>query len=399
MLHTLRECVDAGRELEDRRAHGNEHAFYQTVHDLLREGQIRAGQVSLSNLFEAFVPDGRELLESFRPGFNNDPQRTMFMEAGDAVTTTAFSNIIGQITYSTVLEALESPDNIAMSLVTEDTATTQLPEIIPGISMIGDRAQDTGEDEDYPRVGLTEEFITIPEKIKDGFILPLTEEAIWEDKTGGLLTRRANAAADSMRITQEKEGLDVILGITTSYSRNGGPKQATYADTHTQGDFDNLQASNALVNETDVETALLLFDDMTDPNTGEPISLSGQIQLIVPTALDWTAAKIITATEVRDTAGSATRLSAPAIQNSGRRRTFSHVTSQYVKNRTGSATTWFVGDPQGAFGYRVVWPIQVFRQDRNSEAGFSRDVVTQVKVRRKGVFYVREPRKMIKCTA
>ena len=124
MLHTLRECVEAGRELRARTQEGRPLAFYETVHNLLSEGQINPMRISLRELFEAFVPDGREALDHMNPRYHHDPMHTFMMEAGDAVDTGAFSNIIGQITYTTVLNALESPDFIAMSLVTTSPATT-----------------------------------------------------------------------------------------------------------------------------------------------------------------------------------------------------------------------------------------------------------------------------------
>ena len=402
MLHTRRECLDAANMLESRTREGNPLGFYREISQLLENRQISPNEVSMSDLFEAFVANGRELLETFRPGYRHDV--SVFQEAGDAVNTGAFSNIIGQITYTTVLDALQSPQFIGMGLTRTDPATTQQPEILPGIGMIGDRAEDVGEDEAYPRVGLSEEYITIPRKPKDGFILPITEEAIWEDKTGGLLTRRANGAAESMGITMEKEALNMVLGVTTSYSRNGGPEQATYGDTHTQGDFDN--ETNQILNDyTDIDAALLLFDDITDPNTGEPIDVSGNLQLVVPGALELTALGILNAIQIQHGPVTTTAdvdniqtITGNVLQQQTR-RTFQLVTNQYVSDISTSTAEWWIGRFQDAFGYREVWPLQVFRMDRNSEAGFDRDIVTQIKVRRKGAFYVREPRYVVHSTA
>ena len=394
MLHNTRECLDTAARLTDRQQQSGEavHGFYSEIGELLEAGEINPRHIALSDLFEAFVPDGRELLDTMRPGYK--ASSTVFQEAADSVNTGAFSNIIGQITYSSVLQALDSPDFIAMSLVTTDPATTQGPEILPGIGMIGDRASDVGEGENYPRVALNEEYVEIPRKVKDGFILPITEEAIWEDKTGGLLMTRANAATESMGITIEKEGLDVIFGITNSYKRNG-----TATDTYlTSGAYTN-SASNTFLDYTDIDVAMLLFDDITDPNTGEPVLLNGQMQIVVPTALDMAVARALNATEVRQgTVSGTVPLTVSGNPLQGYRRTFEKVTSQYVKNRTSSAAKWYIGDFKNAFGYREVWPVGVFRMDRNSSEGFATDVVTQIKVRRKGAFYVREPRKVVEST-
>lgn len=356
-------------------------------------------------LFESLVFDrssreicGKDIAEAMK---DRRTGREMHLyEAGDAVTTAAFSEINGQIVYSAIMDALESPEStfIGKSLVTTEQASTQHAEIIPGIGQIGDVAESVGEAEEYPTIGLTDEYITIPEKIKDGFIIPITEEAAWEDKTG-LLLQRANTGAQAMGITLEKEILDVVLGISTTYSRNGGPKQATYANSHTQGDFDNLVASNALVDWTDIETGELAFDAITDPITGEPVLITG-LDIIVPSALRRTVQRIISATEVQhvdNQANASTYRTSGANPLTG--TAFNAYSNQFVKQRTSSDSTWFMGDMKGAFGYAEIWPIQTFQMDRNSEAGFGRDIITQLKTRRKGTPFVREPRKAIKCTA
>ena len=398
MLHNRKEVKDAASMLESYTSEGRPAQFYQEVGTLLESGEINPESCSIRELFEAFVSDGSELVENMNP---RNRVNSVLLEAGDAVDTSRFSNIIGQITYSTTMAKLDGPEFIGRSLHKTVSSKTQEQEIIPGVSMIGDVAEDVGEGKAYPRVGVSEEWVTIPRKIKDGWILEITEEAIFEDKTG-LLLQRSNAATESLGITWEKELLDNALGITTSYSRNGGAAQATYGDTHTQGTFDNLAASNGLVDYTDIEAATNLFDDITDPNTGEPVYLSGTLQIVVPTDLELTLLSILNATEI--STGDTTSATVPVTMarnplQAQNRRTYVPVTSQYVSARTSSATTWFIGDFTGAFQYHENWPIQVFRMDRNSQEGFNRDVVTAIKVRRKGVPAVVEPRKVIKCTA
>lgn len=408
MFCTSNECRDSARQLQsycDQYGYAGQQRFFQESLELLRSGQVDFKRLSIRRLFEHFTTfDGK-----FDPLVANRTINDMkesagyggvLLEAGGAVNTGMFSNIIGQITYSTVLSAFEQPEFFAASLFETVPANTQQPEIVPGVSMIGDVAEDVGEDMEYPRVGLSEEYVTIPRKVKDGYILPITEEAIFEDKTG-LIMQRANMANQSMAITLEKELLDTALGVDTSYSRNGGAQQATYGDTHNQGDFDNLAATNALVNHTDIENATLLFDGMTDPNTAEPIMIGGELDIIVPTALELTIGNILHSVSIKlgkdsDTVQMLTGNNALSVQS---RRSFTPLSSPWVKNRTSSASTWFIGAFRRAFQYHEIWPIQVFRMDRNSEAGFNRDVITQIKVRRKGVPAVVSPWHVIKCTA
>ncbi len=400
MLNTFRECRDSAAMLQSRiREHGEEgeRQFYCEMRDLLASGTIDRNRVNLRNLFETFVDDGRMMLDRMRPGYRGDD--SLLFEASDATSTRAFQNIVGQITYSSVMDAMENEDFIGDQLMTTVPADTQYQEIIPGIGAIGDVAGEVSEGDPYPIVGLGEDYVIAPEKVKDGFILPITDEVIFEDKTGQLMTR-ANSAAEALGITREKEQLDTALGITNSYRRLGGAAQATYGATHTEGTFDNLAASNALADFTDIEAALLLFNAMTDPNSGEPVKINGTLQVVVPDDLEMTALNILNAIEVKHGAdsGAVQTITTNTLSLQSRRR-FELVTSNYVALRTSSESTWFIGDFRGAFQYREIWPVQVFRQGRESDAAFTSDIAFAIKVRRKGSPAVLEPRKVIKCTA
>ena len=219
-------------------------------------------------------------------------------------------------------------------------------EKIPGIGRIGDEAEAIGEGNVYPTVGFSEEYIETPETTKRGFIVPVTKEAVFFDRTG-LVLQRAAEVAYWLGQNKEKRVLDVVLGVTNNYKRNG-----VAGDTYlAAGDYVNVKATNALADWTDVEAAELLFDAMTDPSTGEPIIVAANT-LIVPTALKHTARRIVRATEVRHGTDPVT-ISASTLDD------YRILTSPLVKQRTSSDTTWFVGDPARAFAYMENWPITV----------------------------------------
>lgn len=362
----------------------------------LREGQVRAHEFSLAALFDTFVEDGRTVRESFNPRYRGHGEA--LLEGPEAVSTTHFAKITGQIVYSTVLEAWNNPALIGNDLCT--TMATQFDgEKIPGIGGIGDQAESIAEGANYPLAGLSEEWIETPSTIKRGMIVPVTKEAVFFDRTG-LVLSRAGEVGTHIAINKEKRILDIALGITTSYRRNGGAAQATYGDTHTNGDFDNLEATNALVDYTDIENALLKFDAMTDPNTGEPIIVNVDT-VVVPTALVMTGQRILNAAQVGNT-GSTTAPVGPNPLNARSQllgSTLQIKSNAYVKNRTSSATTWFIGDFKEAFVYMENWPIMVTQAPPNSHDEFHRDIVSQFKVSERGAAGVKEPRKVVKCTA
>jgi hypothetical protein len=360
--------------------------------EALRSGKMRPHDFSLQQLFDEFV--GESVRKTFNPRFNGHGSAPLspLLEDVSAVSTTHFSNITGQIVYSTVLEAWNNPMLIGGDLCTT-IPTVFDGEKIAGIGGIGDQAESIGEGQNYPFAGLSEEWIETPSTIKRGMIVPVTKEAIFFDRTG-LVLSRAGEVGMYIALNKEKRILDMALGLTTSYRRNGGAAQATYGDTHTQGDFDNLAASNALADYTDIENALLLFDAMTDPNTGEPIIVDANT-IVVPTALSMTLDRILNATQVGNTASANT----PVGANPLRGNQFQKKSNAYVKARTSSASTWFVGDFKGAFVYMENWPITVTQAPPNSHDEFHRDIVSQFKVSERGAAAVREPRRVVKNTA
>lgn len=401
MLNCKADIVEAGKELRSRIKEGKDavDAFYDKTYEHARKGDIDFRRVSLKTLFEEFVEDGREAVSHMEPNYHASG-RTWVQEAGDAVDTSHFSNIFGQLTYANFMDKYESPELIGRSLFTTVPAATQYQEIVPGVSKLGDLGQSVGEGETYPEVGLSENYVTMPRKIKTGFQISVTEETIWEDKNG-LIVDALGSAAEIMAINEEKELLDVALGLSTLYSRNGGAAQATYGDTHTNGTFDNLSASTGLVDYTDIEAALLLFDAITDPETGEPIMLGGPLQMVVPTALKFTARNILNATGIQ--IGSTTSATVPVLTAasplSGDGQAYELKSNQYVKARTTSASTWFIGNFRKAFRYHEIWPIQVIQMPADSYQRYSRDIITGVRVRRKGRAGVYDPRYVVKCTA
>lgn len=365
------------------------------AHDVRRTG---GRGISIRDLFENFVDDGREIVQSWSPRSGGGETGINLHEAG--VDTANFANITGQIVYSMVLDTFNDPVYIAPQLA-RTVPTGFSGERIPGVTQLGDAAESVGEGEAYPIAGVSEEWVETPETTKRGFIVPLTKEAVYFDRTG-LVLQRCGKVTESLAINKEKRAIDCATGVTSTYRRNGGSTVATYGDNSGTHDWDNLAASNALQDWTDVENALLLFDDLTDPNTGEPILVNPDT-ILVPTALRATAQRILSATEVRETTNTNTVTISGNPFSSARtgatQWAYNIVSSQYVKARTSSASTWFIGQPMEAFYYMENWPIQAVQAPSNSELEFTNDIVMRWKVSERGAYVAYEPRRMVKATA
>lgn len=402
MLNTYREARDTGRLLADRRKKGRRH-YEEALGNIcaLRQAGEITDDISFKDIFEAVVPDGHEALQemkSRRKGGNS-----LFVESGGhAVTTADFANIIGQISYADVLNNFDPDANgyIGDKLLTVIPATTGQKELIPGVTLIGDQAERVGENDDYPTAGIGEQFIVLPEIYKYGFIMNITEETLFEDKTG-LVLQNFNKVAEAMAINLEKERLNTVLGVTSSYSRNGGAVQATYGNTHTNGDGDNLIGSNPLNDRSAFNNAKLYFNNLTDPDTGEPISMGRDYQVVVPDALEWTLGDILTARgystdPTRGSTAVSMQTDNPIFMGG---RTYEPLSNLYVNVITGDDTTWFMGNFKKAFVERTIYPTTVEMQDRTSDLAFSRDIIARIKVKRRSVPGVKDWRYVQKHTA
>ena len=110
------------------------------------------------------------------------------LEAGDGVDVTAFSNITGQIVRTTILDAYTQEAFVLSKLV--DTIPTRLDgERIPGIGRISDEASEVQPGMPYPHLGFGEDYIDTPQTTKRGFIVPVTKEAVFFDRTYLILQR------------------------------------------------------------------------------------------------------------------------------------------------------------------------------------------------------------------
>ena len=351
-------------------------------------------RIQFGEILEHCIPEGREIFQDFRSN-----GETVLLEAGgagSAVAFTDFSNITGQIVYSMIKPEWDNQRFLHQSMVDSKFSPYQNGEKVPGIGRLGDDNEVISEGESYPRAKLSEEYIELPETKKRGFIVDVTKEAVFGDRTGDVL-QKASAMGESMGYEEEKRFLDLITGVTNSYKYNGNAID-TYGDNSGNHNWDNLIASNALSDYTDIEAAILAWDDMTHPITGEPIMPMGY-QLLVPTDLVMKARTIINATELEtvdnQVSAGTYRFSAP---NPLGGMPFSIESNAYVSARTGSTTTWFIGDFRKAFVEIYNWELRVDQAPMNSEAEFDRDIVASYKASKKSEYGVLEPRYVIKCT-
>lgn len=353
----------------------------EDIETMVAEEASELQSLSLRRLFEATVEDGRSHIDDMDPNYRG---MSRYREAADAVNTSLFANTMGQIIYTEMLKAYKMPELIGDRLVT--VHQTQFSgEKIPGVTEIGDQVEMVGEGMPYPRALVGECFIETPETIKRGMIVDVTKETLFFDRTN-LVLQRASGVGKYIAINREKRILDVVLGISTVYKRNGQAAVATYGS-------DNTVSSNALIDWTDLAAAETKFSAITNPDTGEPIVITAN-SLIVPPALRVEANRIANATMTGRTNGeNETRNNGTSLLQN-----FEILSNAYVRQRSGSDTTWFYGNPKEAFVYMENFPLTVQTNVENAHVSFERDIVSQSKASERGAAGVMERLYMMKCT-
>lgn len=318
-------------------------------------------------------------------------------EGGQEVRNSLFSNITGQLIFAEIRKQFAPERYVFSNLVPTIQTPFDGTETVPSITNIGDTSELVGEGQEYPSVGIGEEYFTIPAKVKRGHKLEVTEEAIYFDRTGKLVEAAAKVG-EYLALKKEKDLIDVFTGQTNNYIRNG-----TATNTYlTAGAYVNNASGVQLQNWTDIEAAELLFADMLDPTTGEPLSElpAGESQMIVMPHLVHTAKQILGATEIRNTAATnANFLTANSVTPYGlvsSKLLYQRVLDTIEATPGTAQAIWWLGSIQRLLAWYENWPLAVFRQDSSSNAGFERDISMRFKARYRGVAAVREPRWMVR---
>jgi hypothetical protein len=392
-LRRLKEAAEQDRTPE---------RFTDELATAFEKKEIKPSDFSIREVFEQFLPDGRELVNSWNPRSGGSGVSLATILENDAVKTAAFSNISGQIVYNAILESFMMEEFVFSRMI--PTVSTQFSgEKIAGIGGMGDKAEVVDEGHAYPMAGLNEDWIRTPETKKRGLIIPLTKEAAFFDRTGELIGR-CSEVGEYLGLNKEKRAIDCVIDENTTthrYNRKDAGAIATYGNNSGTHDWDNLEATNALVDWTDVDNAEQLLNAILDPNTGEPIVIGGRRMLIVTKSLETTAGRIRNATEVVTHVGGYATSGNLTEMKTGNPvgGKFEVVTSRLLAPRLATDTSWFYGDPTKAFAYMQNWPLSVVQAPANSELEFTNDIAMRWKSSERGTFATKEPRYMVTCTA
>lgn len=378
------------RELKRRYDLDGSQKTVQHLSEALETQQLRPEDFSIRDLAEALMPNGREWVRLLDP---RQGDTSCLMEA-DGVDATAFQNVASQVVHAKILESYTQEAFVLSKLV--DTVPTRLDgEKIPGANRIADTLEDVGPGMPYPSLGFGEDYIETPSTTKRGFIVPVTKEAIFFDRTNLILSRAAEVG-EVLGLNKEKRLLDLLIGVTNNYKHNG----VTYDTYQSSSPWVNVLSGNELIDWTDVDAAEQLLADILDPTTGEPVLLRGTNVLVMP-AYRHAAHRVFNAAEITYAAPGASTTTVAANPLGNYQVHESRLAYRRVVASGEAAVDakkwWFLGDFKRAFAYMENWPITVTQAPLGSEAEFTSDIVLRFKASERGAAAVLNPRYVVRC--
>lgn len=429
--------------------HGADSAI-RGIEGLIAEKKLNPYQISLRDLAENIV--GYDWADKMQRMMGN-PFTSPFMNpnlyrgvesSGDAVDASTFSAITGNLLIDRIREGYNAAGFIGDQLVETIPVTHGNLDTIkePWLGAVGTpqglltSLDDTDEDlvepgKEYQASGFQGNYVLLDRPKKHGRMCNVTFEMIYSDRT-----RQAYKSAESvglrLRRIKEYRILKVVAGITVNYkfSYNGSVEHTspTYVTTNSNTNsafprWVNALNDRPLTNWTDINAVEQLFNQMRDPNTGEPIEVEADTILVMPSNVH-NARHILFATGIRFGPGGSTS-TAPAggtvTYANQDLKSYNILTSKYLykllttpglvlpsQDFVDDGTTltisesqanllWWVGNFKKAFYYREVYPLRIVQAPPMNPLEFERDIVLSVKAQEFGVAGVQDPRYVVRC--
>ena len=391
---------------------GRAYRNMQTGDPCLRNVEIPAKMISLRAVSEAIGGlggrDWEDTLKNpqYRPGgtlyrFVQENIGNTAIQPGAFQNINAWGNAYGGLLEVTLLEAYNAPEYVG-DMLFETQQSVQRSEKMPGVSTIGDVAEEMTPGQPHPRTQLTERWVTTPMTKKYGLGIDVTMETVFFDPTGNTILQEAENLGKVIRLRKEKRQLEVFLGLSNSYTYN----DTAYNTYLASGNWINLKTGNDLVDWTQINAATNLFSDMVDQETGESIAITGDMQILVMPNRKYTARKII-----RDTTVESRTPTTQAVVSSGAnplQGDFSGepISSPIAYNQlraSGVADAdavkyWYIGQFQRAFKYKQNFPLTVRKISAQSYQMEDNGLVLSIFADEMGAPAIVEPRYVVKCT-
>ena len=296
------------------------------------------------------------------------PEDFSILELHEAVGSAQFPVVVGELISKKVIASYTLIAKIGDRLVTRFPSKVKIDKI-PGFDRVN-AVEEVGEGMPYPHTADIEEKYVTVEGTKFGEILDITEEAVMYDQTGQLLMEAAKIGEDAAFEREEH----IIKTVTDQTGYKGWNPSGTATDLYANAGaaphtYDNL-ITNILADYTDINAAYLAFAALKNKNA-KPIHVV-PTTLLVPVALRMTALRIM---KNKVLPGAYNEEYNPVQGDC-------EVVSSAILDAL-STVQWYIGDMRRQFIWKEVIPFEVLRRknQRDSAAGFERDIIAQFKAR------------------
>jgi hypothetical protein len=342
---------------------------------------------------------------------------------GNFADITAYNETVAGLLEVKILEAYNRPEFLAPQLAT-NIPSNKVQEKFIGISTPADAAQERKPGQQHPRAQLTERYVTTPITKNRANAVDVTREAVMFDLTRQVM-EHAELVSQTLALRKEYLMLDVVLGISNSYTYDG---TSYYTYVASGGNWVNV-VNNDLTDWTCLDTDYVLFSKMVDQETGQPISVDARDLLVMPgrrALMD----KILSDTQVRQGAAASTTVVGQPLgygKNPISGQWGTPLVSQYAYKRLVDAASdsvtdgliekintqngyswtaaqkaayasgiWLAGNFKKAFVYVENLPLTITRAAPTSYEMADRGLVFSMFIDEMGIPAIREPRYVIR---
>ena len=364
---TLRELIEGCKlEAGENTQRVNELAAGK-LESLFEQNKIKPDDFSFKALFEELVDPKHELNE------HSDTRAI-----AEAVTASAFPTISGTVINAAIIPAYEVAQGPVEKLITTSKATKTSREEVAGWTAGGPfvmRPEHTSYEED----AITEKYWSI-DKYDFGKIISLTREAIFDDRTGELISR-ARRLGEKGGLLRQKIITQTLEVAARSAQGESTSQAAVYKGTAiTAANFYNayhsalidsagtnqtLVTSNGLGVSNALGKANVLASKMVD-EVGEEIGVTFDTLIYPPDIMD-IAQELLYGSVKRSISAT---LDEGHLENIWRGR-FEPVELPFLS----STTTWYLGAPKKQMLWLWVWEPETKVQNADSESAFHAQIV------------------------
>lgn len=348
---------------------GNTQLGYERAADkidtLLEAGQIKPEDFSVRALFEELVDPHRR--------FDVTTEASVISEA---ISASAFPEISNKIFHRTVMPQYTVQTGVADMLVREEQATRTQSDEVAGMTD-GEGLELRPELMSYEETDFGEKKYRI--YMADfGRIISLSREAIFDDRTGQILSRARQVGRKAGQ-HRAKMIIQTIEMLPRTAMKESTTRAFNYKGTNvTQAQFYSTDHSAVIDNQVNANTlatalgtaglisAHTLFDSMVDER-GDEIVVTPDT-LLVPSALRVTAWQLTKSADQYDTANRAKNFFGPGGAAEGQ---FRVLTSPFLS----SSTYWYLGDFMEQLLWLWVWRPSTATQGNETTKAFESQVV------------------------